>query len=199
MNEVNEQYCDAFLDMLREADERGAPLSLLHQKLTEYIGNRGEEDAKLKSQEVISHVLENCLAIKTIDYPGPEYQPLPPYEPTWFLKLLEEEERRRYQNLDPVDHALLKLLYSCNRNGSLGMMKRSDAVEKLRKLGFDVEHVPYIPDVTDEAMTAENGEMVWLVYIVPRYQLRDDEELAEEIKKQYKKIERHVEEFDEDE
>jgi hypothetical protein len=77
----------------------------------------------------------------------------------------------RFQQLSEVKRAFLKILYESEHEEHLGAIRESDAIQKLRSIGFDVDKVPWISDKISTFYEKENDQPVIWYYLTPQDEL----------------------------
>jgi len=159
--------------MVVDAGNRGVPLEAVYHMMNRRLSRRTKEERVSIIQNSIGYILDRWMTLKTVDHDNTS-------QLVWFLKQLTDEESERLRGLPAIEQALLKMLYDCDEGFQPGAMKTDEVLEKLRNLGFDVDEVPHVQGITDEALVPEGDSSLWWVYIVPQYELSEEFKALEE-------------------
>ena len=78
------------------------------------------------------------------------------------------------RSFSEMERVFLRILRNSETDGRLGVIRADIALKKLQEFGFDLDYVPYIPDVTNDFFSIENGELVEYHYIIPEYEKSEE-------------------------
>lgn len=160
---------EALLEVLQKEQTRGLPLRVVESRLVDQFSSETDNPAQLIRQAIDS-ALDSWKAEKIIDYPQEEDE-LPTWKRVWFLRFLDTDDSLRLQQLSEVKRAFLKILYESEHEEHLGAIRESDAIQKLRSIGFDVDKVPWISDKISTFYEKENDQPVIWFYLTPQDEL----------------------------
>jgi hypothetical protein len=167
-------------EILQNTETRRMPLRELKSRLQASL----QINENIEMDDVIQYALENWIVEKVLDYDNDYTESVG--QLVWFLRLLSEKEAERFQNLPEVSKCFIRILYSINTPGDLGVISADNALKKLNERGYDVEYVPYIPNKTDDFFRLEDGELVQFHYLIP------EEEKSEEYKAGLRELDKSV-------
>jgi hypothetical protein len=164
------------VEILRNAETRCMLLKELRSKLQESL----QINENIEIDDGIQYVLDNWIVEKVLDYDSDSTES--DGQLVWFLRILSEKEAERFRNLPEVSKCFIRILYSINTPGDLGVIRADDALKKLKEHGYDIEYVPYVSGKTDDFFRLEDGELIQFHYLVP------EEEKSEEYKAGLKEL-----------
>ena len=160
---------EILLQILRKEKTRGLPLKVVESMLEDQLVSEADNPTELTKQAIDS-TLDSWQVEKIIDYPQEEDE-LPTWKRVWFLRSLDADDSLRFQRLSAEKRAFLKLLYESENEEHLGAIRESDAIQKLRSIGFDVDKVPWISDKISTFYEKENDQPVIWFYLTPQDEL----------------------------
>ncbi|TFG04249.1 hypothetical protein EU538_12565 [Candidatus Thorarchaeota archaeon] len=168
------EFIEATLIELIEShpEEYGIPLEKAVILLLRFSRDEGKGCTEDDIRNIIEQLLDDWIINKTLDHvsqdDAKEFS-ITPMRPVWHLKLLSDQESKRYRNLDEREKALIKILREKTDPEDLGRMRVDEAVELLRQEGLteDTEHI-YVEDVIRTSFDVVQGELI------PCYEIVDE-------------------------
>lgn len=132
-----------------------------------------ESDFFQIAEQIVQLAIEEWIVQKTIDYPSYD-DDIPLGYPEWHLKIVTAEEKTQFAQLKPVQHALLKILYSMKTNQKrLGAVEETEAIDLLSGMGFDVTDIPLVPDKVSIFFLSKDDTRTKWYHLIPEYEKRE--------------------------
>lgn len=169
-NETISQTVNIIMESLKKSDAQQMPLRILKSKLHENLGEA--TNAEVVVNQAIEYALDKLIVSIQLDYDDGDEEFLG--ELVWFLCFLTEEDSKYLRSFSEMERVFLRILRNSETDGRLGVIRADIALKKLQELGFDLDYVPYIPNVTNDFFLTENGELVEYHYIIPEYEKSEE-------------------------
>ena len=191
MSERVHGYVSGILRILSGTGNKGLPAEAVKNELNEQFSDKTSKERDLCIETAINQLLNEWRVVKTIDYDDDSNL-------VWYLKVLNEEEAKRFRALSEAQKSLLKMLYDCDDERILGAMRSDDAIGRLNERGFNLEDLPIIPGIVSETGIIEKDGIHRWAYIIPQYEFSEEYKTLqrESIEKAQKRDNRMMRETD---
>ena len=101
--------------------------------------------------------------------------------------------------MSELEHALRRLLHSCESGYRLGAEKADVIVSRLNEMGFEIEDQLLTSEQVDSAFTSEDGAITQWYYLIPEDELSEEyEEMIEEFDETTRKKMDYANEFEDE-
>lgn len=170
MNEMIQKAAGIVTNILARIESRQLPLKDVKIRVSEKL--EGADDINATVDKAIEWALDNWIVDKVLDYDEDDEEFAG--ELVWFLRATTEEEAEYLGRLSKAEHALLNILRNAENESRLGVIRANEALQRLRKLGFDLKSAPSIIGKTSSFFRPENGKLIEFKYLL------SEEEKSEE-------------------
>ncbi|MDF1537436.1 MAG: hypothetical protein P1Q69_00830 [Candidatus Thorarchaeota archaeon] len=175
MTEVLTDCVNELVQIIQKEENHQIRLSKIQRLLKTWIeSSDAAKEISPTVEQIVDLGIERMAVQKVIDFPSYD-EGIPIGYPEWQLKLVTEREKSQISQLQPIQKALLRILYTMNTDSKrLGAIRETIAIELLEEMGFSITHIPLIPDKVSLFFTNENGMRVKWYHLIPEYDKRED-------------------------
>lgn len=174
-----EKLQNLLLEILERSESQlGIPQFLLKQELRHRAQELGMSCSPEKINRAIQQLLDKWLIDKILASLSSSLEEELDFHPpacVWHLKKITSEKRKKYTALEPVEKALIRILWKQNNPDRPGQIPVEQAERLLAEKGFtEIPEFIWIEDVVDDFFAFHQGEDIRWYGIIEEYKKTDD-------------------------